>query len=73
MVSGFGKRIKKKLIDLDRNQNWLMEQVRERTGGMFIDSAYLQKILSGERSPQKIVDSICEILEIDKEEEGNGG
>lgn len=67
MVSDFGKRVKKRLIDLDRNQNWLMEQVRERTGGMFIDSAYLQKILSGERSPQKIIDAICEALGIDKE------
>jgi hypothetical protein len=64
LTSEFGKTIKKRLIDLDKNQNWLIEEIRRETGGMFIDSSYLQKILNGNRSPQKIVDAICRILEI---------
>ena len=69
MVSDFGKAIKKRLIDIDQTQEWLMEMVREKTGGMFIDSSYLQKILKGERNPQKIVDAICAILEIEHPEQ----
>lgn len=67
MTSEFGKAIKKRLIDLDKNQNWLIEEVRASTG-KFIDSSYLQKIMSGDRSPQKLIDAICRILDIKYEE-----
>ena len=67
MNTVFGKVVKKKLIDIDKRQNWLIEQVRERTGGMFLDASYFQKIMRGERHPQKIIDAICEILEIEEE------
>lgn len=63
MVTDFGKTVKKKLIDMDKRQKWLIEEVRERTG-MFLDMSYLQKVMRGERHPQKIIDAICEILEI---------
>lgn len=70
MTSEFGKAVKKRLIDLDKNQNWLIGEVKAETG-MFIDSSYLQKILSGDRNPQKIVNAICEILEIEDNDQGN--
>lgn len=57
----FGKDVKKKLVDIDQNQEWLIEQLKAATG-MFVDSSYLQKILKGERKPQKLIDSIIEIL-----------
>ena len=60
----FGKQVKKKLIDIDQRQKWLIEKVQERTG-LFLDVSYFQKIMRGERHPQKIVDAICEILEIE--------
>lgn len=41
----FGKKIKKKLIDIDQTQNWLIEEVRMDTGKYF-DSSYLYKILT---------------------------
>ena len=46
-TSDFGKAVKKRLIDLDKTQSWLIEQVREKTGDMSFDSSWLHRILSG--------------------------
>lgn len=45
-VSDFGKQVKIRLIELGQTQEWLIEQVKERTGDFF-DSSYLHRILSG--------------------------
>lgn len=65
-MTDFAKTVKKKLIDLGESQEWLMVQVREKTG-LFIDSSYLYKIYSGKRTSPKIKEAICEILEIKEE------
>lgn len=59
----FGKEVKKRLIDLERDQNWLIAQVKEKTG-LFCDSSYLHKILTRERPARKLTQAICEILDI---------
>lgn len=59
----FGKEIKKRLIDLDRNQAWLIERVCEKTG-LYFDRSYMGKIMRGRLCTPKIVNAICEILEI---------
>lgn len=72
MVSDFKKTVKHRLVDLDKTQEWLMQEIRKRTAskgkpdGMFIDSSYLQKILNGQRKGKKIVPVICEILDIEE-------
>lgn len=60
-ICEFGKNVKKKLVDIEQTQEWLIEQVGKDTG-MFIDSGYLQKIFSGKRHPAKIISSIQKIL-----------
>lgn len=45
-LSDFGKAVKIRLIELDKNQDWLIKQVQERTGDYF-DSSYLWRIMSG--------------------------
>ena len=65
MNTAFGKETKKKLIDLGVRQKWLREEVEKKTG-MKLDNSYFQKIMRGERHPQKIIDAICEILEIEE-------
>lgn len=62
-LTEFGKDIKKRLIDLDHPQLWLIEQVKERTG-LYFDDAYLWRILTGQLSTPKIVTAIREILEL---------
>lgn len=60
------KVVKHKLIDLGKTQRWLEEEIRDRTG-LFVDSGYMHKILTGQRKAPKIVDAIFEILEIPSE------
>ena len=63
-TTDFGKTIKIRLIELGRNQEWLMEQVRSKTG-LYFDSAYLWKVMNGVLAPPKIIQAICEVLEVD--------
>lgn len=62
-LTAFGKDVKKKLVDIDKPQVWLIEQVREKTG-LYFDDSYLGKILSGRLSTPKIVQAIREILDL---------
>lgn len=57
----YGKRIEKKLIDLDKNQEWLIAKVKEKTG-LYFDNSYMHKIKTGQLATPKIVAAINEIL-----------
>ena len=59
----FGKECKKRLIDLDKPQMWLIEQVRAATG-LYFDDSYLYKIKTGQLATPKIVQAIRDILDI---------
>lgn len=61
----FKKKVKYRLIDLEKSQKWLEEEISKRTG-LFVDASYLNKIYNGERSAPKIRSAICEILEIEE-------
>ena len=63
-AADFKKTVKKKLIDLDRTQEWLQSEITKRTG-LYIDSSYFSKIMRGENKSPKIVAAIKEILELD--------
>ena len=62
-LSEFGKDISKRLIDLSKPQTWLIEEVRNKTG-LYFDDSYMYKIKTGQLSTPKIVQTICEILDI---------
>lgn len=49
LQSDFGKAVRIRLIELNKDQNWLIDQVRERTGDYF-DSSYLHRLLAGKLS-----------------------
>ena len=65
--SDFGLRVKMHLLQIGREQKWLEEAVSEKTG-LFVDSGYMYKILTGKRNAPKIVAAICEILNIEEKE-----
>lgn len=67
-LTNFGKDIKKRLLDIDQNQNWLIERVKEKTG-LYFDSSYMNKILTGTAKTPSITRAICEILEIEVAEQ----
>lgn len=60
----FGLCVKDKLLRMGKEQKWLEEQITEKTG-LFADSGYMYKILTGQRNAPKIVQAICEILDIE--------
>ena len=66
--SDFGLCVKTKLLQNGKEQKWLEEAVAAKTG-LFVDSGYMYKILTGQRNAPKIVEAIREILDI-KEESG---
>lgn len=65
--SDFGLLVKTKLLQLGKEQKWLEEAVAEKTG-LYVDSGYLYKILTGQRNAPKIVAAIREILNIEEDE-----
>jgi len=62
-VTAYGKSVKKRLIDIGQSQEWLICQIKEKTG-LFCDGGYLYKIFVGERNAPSIVAAINEILEL---------
>ena len=65
VTSDFGKAVKKRLIDLDKDQSWLIEQVKAKTG-LHFDGGYLWKINAGVIATPSIVTAIREILGIEE-------
>lgn len=62
--SDFGLSVKVKLLQKQKTQKWLAEEVTRRTG-LYVDSGYMYKILTSQREAPKVVDAICEILNIE--------
>lgn len=60
----FGLAVKTKLLGPPaRTQSWLATEVSAKTG-MYVDDAYLSRILTGKRNAPLIVSAIGEILDI---------
>ena len=57
----YGKQIKKRLVDIDKPQVWLIEQVHKDTG-LYFDDSYLHKIMTGKNNNLKIKASIEKVL-----------
>lgn len=65
-ITAYGKQIKKRLVDLDQSQAWLIQEVIKKTG-LYLDSGYLYKIMTGERKAPTIVAAINETLGLKEE------
>jgi hypothetical protein len=63
--SDFGLAVKTELLKQGRNQQWLEGQDAAATG-LYVDSGYMYKILTGQRNAPKIVQAIREILGIEE-------
>ena len=66
----FGLCVKTKLLQMGKEQKWLEEAVSEKTG-LFVDNGYMYKILTGQRNAPKIVAAICEMLNIESQQEAS--
>lgn len=61
--TAFGLCVKTELLRRGKEQKWLEEKVTETTG-LYVDSGYMYKILTGQRTAPKVVQAIREILDI---------
>jgi hypothetical protein len=59
--SDFGLCVKTELLRRGKEQKWLEEAITEKTG-LYVDSGYMYKVLTGKRNAPKIVAAIREIL-----------
>ena len=57
----FGLCVKTELLRRGKEQKWLETKVTEKTG-LYVDSGYMYKVLTGQRNAPKIVTAIREIL-----------
>lgn len=64
----FGLCVKTELLRNGKSQTWLEAEVSSRTG-LYVDSSYMYKILTGQRSAPKITRAIREILGLPLQEE----
>ncbi len=63
-LSDYGKTVKIKLLERDKNQEWLISEIRKRFPEIYADSSNIRKILLGEIKSGKVVSAINEILQI---------
>ena len=67
-ICNFGKQVKKRLVDINQTQAWLISEV-ERDTGKYFDSGYLHRIFRGELSTPSIITSIKKILGLPQDTE----
>lgn len=65
-LTPFGIKCKHRLVDECMTMTELARRVHNDTG-LFCDARYLVRIFNGERTPEKIINSICKVLDIEKE------
>ena len=63
ILTPYGAAIKKRLVDIDRIQPWLIEQVQGTTG-LYFDRSYMHKIQTGQLATPKIIQAIRDILDL---------
>lgn len=66
----FGLCVKTELLRRGMTQRQLEKAVNQRST-LFVDSGYMYKILTGQRSAPKIVQTIREILELPETDQDN--
>jgi hypothetical protein len=52
------------LLKRNKNQNWLIDEVKRKNPSMFVDSSVLYRVLTGQTKSGNIVDTIKEVLGI---------
>ena len=63
-LTAYGKQVKIKLVELDRTQAWLIEQVKKILPNKYLDTSKLYKIMTGELNSKDIQSAINQVLDI---------
>ena len=68
-LTDFGLCVKTELLRRGMEQKELEKRITEETG-LYVDSGYIYKILTGQRNAPKVVQAIRDILDLPAEEKG---
>lgn len=62
LLTEYGLAVRKKLLDINKTPTWLCAEVASR-GNCYMDTQYLNKILTGQASSRKKIELIDAILQ----------
>ena len=62
----FQKAVKHRLVDLEKSNKWLCEEVTKKCG-RYCDNSTLRRCISGKTKKSPIIDAIRETLDLPKE------
>lgn len=63
-LTEYGMEIKVRLLKLNKNQNWLIEEVKKLLPNKYLDTSNLYKIMTGEINSKDIQSAINQVLDI---------
>ena len=63
-ICPLGKAVKIRLLEMNKKQSWLIDELQSKLPDMYIDSSVLFRILCGEIKGGRVVDTVKNILDI---------
>lgn len=64
-INEYGMRIKVELLNRNKTQTWLIDEIKKILPNKYVDSSNLYKIMTGEISSPEICKAINTILKLD--------
>ncbi len=61
-LTEYGKKVKTELIKIDKNQEWLIDQIKSKLPNSYVDGSVLNKVFKGQIKNSKLIPVINEIL-----------
>lgn len=61
-LTEYGKKVKTELISINKNQEWLICEIKRKLPDSYVDGSILNKIFKGQIKDSKLIPAIDEIL-----------
>ncbi|EXM40938.1 hypothetical protein RASY3_01455 [Ruminococcus albus SY3] len=68
-LTPYGIKVNVRLLEMGKKQTWLIEKIQELLPSRYIDSSFINRILTGQTNSPEVIASINEILCIDEVEQ----
>lgn len=70
-LTPYGIKVNVRLLEMGKKQTWLIEKIQELLPSRYIDSSFINRILTGQTNSPEVIASINEILCIDEVEQAD--
>lgn len=64
-LTPYGITVNVRLMEMGKKQTWLIEKIQELLPNRYIDSSFINRVLTGQTNSPEVITSINEILHID--------